>query len=221
MSANSILQLPPCPSSVAISRSKKAEMKKDILLMLERKKLGWSPCAVSSSGESFINLTTDCLWYLDGYYQAFKDRCLEIPSEFNLFQGYNKPEASRHRRREVGTLDASTLDAFSSSLSKLLLQPWFDLKGWKAMRSNVSSLAECMAKYATYLKSKCDSIKTHHAALEPVRSASVCESFCFISKAVWIEPATALKYRNLQEGLDATKEFEPLLLNDYAPISTR
>ena len=89
------------------------------------------------------------------------------------------------------------------------------------MRSNVSSLAECMAEYATYLKSKCDSIKMHHAALEPVRSASVCESFCFISKAVWIEPATALKYRNLQEGLDAAKEFEPLLLNDYAPISTR
>ena len=44
-------------------------MKKDILLMLERKKLGWSPCAVSSSGESFVNLLTDCLWYLDGHYE--------------------------------------------------------------------------------------------------------------------------------------------------------
>ena len=86
------------------------------------------------------------------------------------------------------------------------------------MRRAVTLLEECMVKYAAYLKSKCDSVNKHHAALEPVRSASDCESFCYISKAVWIETETASKYRRLQEGLSAAKEFEPLLLNEYAPV---
>ena len=55
-----------------------------------------------------------------------------------------------------------------------------------------------------------------HATLTHVRSPSDCESF-LISKAAWVEPLTASKYRSLQEHLDVAKEFEPLLLNEYAP----
>ena len=167
MAASSILRLPSSPSAIAISRSKKAELKRDVILMLEEKKLGWSHCSVCSDGESFVNLVTDCLWYLDGHHQALKDRCMEVPSEFYRFQGYNKPEASKHRCRDIGNLEANTLDAYSSSLNKLLLQPWFDLKGWRTMRTAVTLLAECMAKYAAYLKSKCESVQKHHASLEP------------------------------------------------------
>jgi hypothetical protein len=46
-------------------------------------------------------------------------------------------------------------------------------------------------------------------------------SICLILKAAWVEPLTASKYRSLQECLDITKEFEPLFLNEYAPINTR
>lgn len=144
--------------------------------------------------------------------------------DFQHFQGYNKPEASKHRRKDVAHLDASTLDAYSSSLNKLLLQPWFDTKRWMAMRS-VTMLAECMAKYTAYLKTKCDFVKKHHTALMPVCSASDCESFCLIPKPAWVEPwvepLTASEYRSLHERIDAAKEFEPLLLNEYAPINTR
>ena len=144
-----------------------------------------------------------------------------IPSDFQQFQGYNKPEASKHRRKDVANLDASMLDAYCSSLNKLLLQPWFDLQRWKAMRMSVTMLVECMAKYAAYLRTKCELVKKRHAVLTPVCSASDCKSFSVIPKAAWIEPAAASKYRNLQECLNAAKEFEPLLLNDYAPINTR
>ena len=82
-------------------------------------------------------------------------------------------------------------------------------------------LAECMTKCAACLKAKCDTAKKHHATLTPVRSVSDCESFCLIPKATWVEPLTASKYRSLQEHLDVAKEFEPLLLNEYAPINTR
>ena len=184
MSGSSKLHLPSSPSDAAINRSKKASMKKEVILTLERKNLGWSHSTVSSDGEGFVNLLTDCLWYLDGHHSALKDRCMEIPSEIDQFQGFNNPEASKHKRKEVGNLDASTLDAYSNSLNKLLLQPFFDLKRWKGMRGAVTSFVECMTKYAMYLRKKCDSVKTHHAALQPVRSASDHESVCLISEAV-------------------------------------
>jgi hypothetical protein len=91
----------------------------------------------------------------------------------------------------------------------------------EAMRRSVTMLAECMAKYATYLKAKCETIKKHYVTLTPVRSASDCESFCLIPKAAWVEPLTVSKYRSLQERFDVTKEFELLFLNEYAPINTR
>jgi hypothetical protein len=165
MASNSKLHLPPFPSDSAVGKNKKAGMKKDVILMLEEKELGWSHWSVSSGGENFVNVLTECLWYIDGHYSAFKDRCMEIPSDFQHLQGYNKPEASKHRRKDVGNLDASTLDAYSSSLNKLLLQPWFDMKRWVTMRRSVTMLAECMAKYAAYLKAKCETIKKHHATI--------------------------------------------------------
>ena len=98
-------------------------------------------------------------------------------------QGYNKSEASKHRRKDVDNLDACTLDVY---LNKILLQPWFDLKRWKAMRRSVTMLAECTAKYATYLKTKCNAIKKHQATLTPVCIAADSESFCLIPKEAWI-----------------------------------
>ena len=103
-------------------------MKKDIISMLEEKELGWSQWSVSSEGENFVNVLMECLWYLDGHHSTLKDRCVEIPSTFQHLQGYNKPEASKHRRKDATNLDASMLDAYSSSLNKLLLQPWFDTR---------------------------------------------------------------------------------------------
>ena len=221
MASNSKLYLPPSPSDSAVSKSKKAGMKKDIILMLEEKELGWNHWSVSSEGENFVNILTECLWCLDGHHSTLKDRCIEIPSAFQHLQGYNKPEASKHRRKDATNLDASKLDAYSSSLNKLLLQPWFDTKRWTGMRQSTTMLAEYMTKYAAYLKAKCDTVKKHHATLTPVRSASDCESFCLIPKATWVEQLTASKYRSLQKHLDVAKEFEPLLLNEYAPINTR
>lgn len=72
-----------------------------------------------------MNVLTECLWYHDGHHSAFKECCIDIPSDFLGFQGYYKPEASKHRRKEAANLSAGTLDAYSSSLNKLLLQSWF------------------------------------------------------------------------------------------------
>lgn len=221
MSSRKQLHLPPFPSDLAISKSRKAGMKKEIILMLTEKQLGWSHWTVASDGQNFVNVLTECLWYLDGHHTAFKDRSVEIPSDFQRFQGYNKPEDSKHRRKDLANLSASTLDGYSSTLNKLLLQPWFDLERWKAMRRSVAVLADGMAKYAGYLKTKCVTIKENHTALTPVRGTSDCESFCVLHKATWVQPSIASRYRSLQDRLDASKEFEPFFLNDHAPSDTR
>ena len=168
-----------------------------------------------------MNILTDSLWYLDGHHQAFEDRSCNIPSDFQSFQGYNRPEGSKHRRRDVTNLSAGTLDAYSSSLNKLPLQPWFDLDRWKPMRRSVTKLADSMAKYAVYLRERSTAVEEYHTALTPTRSASDCESFCMIPKAVWVEPAITSRYKSLQDCINAAADFEPVLLNDYAPINTR
>ena len=70
-----------------------------------------------------MNVLTEYLWYLDGHHSTLKDRCVEIPSAFQYLQGYNKPEASKHRCKDATNLDANRLDPYSISVSKLLLQP--------------------------------------------------------------------------------------------------
>ena len=118
-----------------------------------------------------MNVLTVCLSYLDGHHAAFKDRSMDISSDFQSFQGYNKPEASKHRRKDAASLSTGTLDAYSSSLNKLLLQPWFDLERWKPMKRSVTMLKAFRrhAKYTVYLREKCNTVKEHHAALTPLR----------------------------------------------------
>ena len=148
--------------------------------MLQTRHLGWNHWSASSDGESFVNILTDSLWYLDGHHQAFDDHSCNIASNFQSFQGYSRSEGSKHRCRDVTNLSAGTLDAFSSSLNKLLLQPWFDQDKWKPMRRSVTKLAYSMAKYAVCLREKRTAVGEYHTALTPIHSASDCERFCSI-----------------------------------------
>lgn len=167
--SNSKLYLPPFPSDSVVRRS----MKK---VMLEEEQLGWSHWSVSSDGESFVNLLTECLWYHVSW---------QIPSlhafDFQHLQGYHKPEASKHRHKDIGNLNAHILDAYTSSLNKLLLQPWFDMKGWNFMRS-ATMLETVWPNMLHTWRQTANAIKKHHAALTPVCSAADSESSCLIQR---------------------------------------
>ena len=131
MAAPRTLCLPTVPSDQAVQRSRKCALKKDVIAWLHDNKLGWSHDLVHSVGANFVTAITDCLWCIDGHTGTMESRSCSVPREFLQFHGYNLPEKSRHRKRDVRNMSAADLDAHASILNSLLLQPWFDTRTWR------------------------------------------------------------------------------------------
>jgi hypothetical protein len=121
---------------------------------LQDKKLGWTADLVHSIGANFVAALTDCSWCIDGHIDKMANRSCSIPKQFLQFQGYNNPEKSKHRRRDVDNLSASVLDTHASVLNSFLLQLWLDSSVWKPMKGAVCDLADAVSKYAAYLQQK-------------------------------------------------------------------
>ena len=188
---------------------------------LEKNNLGWSRDAVDDVGANFIAALTDCLWYIDGHHSSLESRSCHLPVEFKHFQGYNNPEKSRHRRRDVENLSSAVLDNNSSILSSYLLQPWLESGKWKAIRSAVCGLADGIAKYSAYLKEKNKEVLCNHRKMSPVRVLEESDRYCLIKRAQWVKPTYVAQYRSLQQHIDAAKEYEPVFVNDFSPADVR
>ena len=90
---------------------------------------------------------------------------------------------------------------------------------WKAIRGAVCSLADSLAKYCSYLAEKSCEVQQNHSSLFQVQSGA--KKFCVIKQAKWVKPTYAAQYRNIQIHIDATKDIEPILVNDLARGETR
>ena len=98
MASQRQLRLPEAPSEAAVARNKKMAVKRDFIKWLERKKLGWSVDRVQL-GSRFVDAVADIMWYVDGHHDTLQSRACPIPADLKEFQGYNKPELTKHRRR--------------------------------------------------------------------------------------------------------------------------
>lgn len=171
-------------------------LKGDIIKWLEKKKVGWSYDSVSKFGVTFVDTLTDCLWYIDSRHNTFESRACQIPVMFKEFQGYNKPELTKHRRREAENMCAGVLHNYSLLLNKHLMQPWFSSTVWKPLRGHVVQLADSMNKYAVYLNQKNATVQENHSLLGPVHEA---ESFCVVNGAQWMNPTVMARFNTLQQ----------------------
>ncbi len=134
-SARSNSHLLPQPSDKAVERSQKFALKRDILLWLRDKGLGWSRDSAESTGAQFVGALTEILWNLDGHSATFSSRACPIPQEFELLSVYNQPSKSKHRRRDAENLSAaSVLNLHSSLLNEFALHPWLNSTSWKPVR---------------------------------------------------------------------------------------
>jgi hypothetical protein len=55
-------------------------------------------------GKTFIKVLVDILWYIDGHHEVLAKRGHKIPPLFHHFIGYNNPESSKHRKRNLQNL---------------------------------------------------------------------------------------------------------------------
>ena len=94
----------------------------DVLDLLAKKKVGWSPDIVKTTGEKFVKTLSDTLWTLDPHQKNFADRSIDIPSDFCGFHGYNDWQ---RKKRKKPQLTQAALQNHLDKLSDYLMQPWF------------------------------------------------------------------------------------------------
>ena len=99
-------------------RNNKVRLRNDIIEYLINNRVGWSNDDVGSLGSQFVDSLTECLWYLDGGHNNLASRSLPVPVELSNFQGYNKPETHKDKRKAEKTLEQD----FVSEHSLVLLQ---------------------------------------------------------------------------------------------------
>ena len=132
--------------------NKKLEMKNDLKDFLEKNKLGWDPAHVQQCGTTFINTVVEALWYIDGNHKTLSDRGYPVPTMFEAFTGYNRPEARKKRKRTRANLTESDLEIQSSSLYSLAGGSYMKHQNWRSVREAILRLAESLRQYSNYLK---------------------------------------------------------------------
>ena len=64
-------------------------------------------------------------------------------------------------------------------------------------------------------------LKANQSLSHPVREGADSESFVIVPGFAWIKPTFAARYDELERRLMVSLDFQPLLINDYAPADTR
>lgn len=91
---------------------------------------------------------------------------------FSSFNGYNVPEASKHRKRPIENLSSDHLQAFSSVLCRRLEALYWKRQQFVAFKQHVEMLAGSIAQYCNYLQCQSKKMKLIHSSETPVRQIS-------------------------------------------------
>ena len=198
--------------------NKKLEMKNYVIDFLENNKLGWDPSHAQQCGTAFVNTLVDSLWYIDGSHKTLSDRGYPIPAMFDAFEGYNKPEARKKRKRSHENLTASELEVHSSALFSVAGSSYMKHQNWRSVREAVLRLAENFRRYSDYLKKQRE-IVAGEAKQCCIRTDV--DELTVLKQTLVIKPTLAARYKSLHAALLHTLDFEPVLLEDHCPAHPR
>ena len=103
------------PQSVTV-RTRKDKFYNDFIGFLKEENATFPANSVNSCCKNFTKVMVDCLWYIDGHHDTLRKQSCPIPQLFQQFVGYNIPEASKHRKRQVSNMSSTVLSTLDSSL---------------------------------------------------------------------------------------------------------
>ena len=221
MEARCRVLLPSPPSVAGQQRNGKLAMRAGIRRWLDENHLGWSPDIADSMGKDFINAFTEVLWCIDGHEGTLAARACQVPKDLEVLLGYNKPEKSKHRRKDIANLSCDILDHHVSTLNHFLLHSWTRSAIWTPVRKIIMQLLASLCSYVKYLKQKNAEMKKNHSMSLPVRNIVDSVLYTSIKAAVWVRPSLAAKYAPLESILLTQDFFTPVFVNDYAPADVR
>ena len=98
---------------------------------------------IGTVGKSFITSLFNILWYIDGHHLTIERESIrKIPVAFRSLQGYNRPEVSKHRKREASNLTEKKLSSLSINLKEVVqCMKFIETGNWVEFRISALQLA--------------------------------------------------------------------------------
>ena len=173
--------------------------------------IGWRPCS-RATGVTFFQKLSQALWYLDPHHSKFADRGISIPHLFSTYRGYNDFKRKKEKEPRLST---DGLNHHIEQLNNLLLQPWMSGTRVEVLRSDIDKLVDALHRYKQYLVSQNERVnKSHHQQSADQASEGSNASLITISP----KGNAMSHYQELEAELLKLPLYEPLFLNDIAPV---
>ncbi len=203
------------PSMVEEPRTNKQKLWNDIIQFLSENSCKWKNAEVSSCGSGLVHALTNALWYIDGQHDVFRKQGCPIPTPLSVFVNYNRPDLSKHRKRERGNMSSTVLKSLSSHLFTCLQGIYWNGDHWKEMKPFIEQLTKSIDDYSSYLQRSCKKVAFNQSSLSPVREISDHLSFQFLplnrGKSVPSKLEDLFNYLNVQP------ELESVSVDEYSP----
>ena len=222
MNAQQQLSQKSMPDLTEEPKSKKQTLRNDVITFLAENGCQWRSTEVSSDGAGLVNALTDIFWTIDGHHHVFISQGHRIPAIFTKFVGYNRPELSKHRKRELGNLSGSLLQSLSSHLFHCLQGSYWHRGAWVSMKGDIDQLAQSLAKYTDYLEASRKKTKLQHCLTSPVRELSTNLQFEFLPvRSSSTAVGTSSQFESLDAQLAETPDYQYVLVEDTCPTDFR
>ena len=194
--------------------TRKQELYNDVIGLLEKFHLSWKGNdAANSSGVRLVKVLVECFWYLDGRYHIFAKQGYSIPPVFSNFTGYNVPQASKHRKRVLDNMDASTLCEHTTSLLSCLQGAYWNESVFSNFKKQIEQLIESLLGYQYYLESQNKKMRFLHESEVPVLKLSDSLTVEIVKKSHAVLPC----FNNLNETLSQVEPYQHLPITEFCP----
>ena len=201
---------------VAEPHTRKHRLWNDIIKFLQEKKnCKWKNAEVSTQGTSLVQALTDTMWHIDGHHDVFRRQGYSIPGTFDAFAGYNRPELSKHRKRQKGNMSSAVLKSLSSHLFMCLQGIYWGRDDWKMLKPDFEQLAKSL----DYLQKSCKRVMTNQSSPSLVREISDHLSFQFLP----VDRITPVpeSLQELLSNLGQLSDLESVSIEQFSPSSAK
>ena len=203
------------PSLVA-SRNKKDALYNSVIQLLEEKGLGWTEPV--KFGRPFVTDLSNLLWLIDGHHGVFSSRSGPIPLLFSKFNGFNRPEKSKHRKRSISNLSRDKLLEHAATLQEYATSSWIQQPEWCNFKGSLIALIESISSYASYLAVRNKAMRRYHSSPEPAVNYSDAVNVQYLPKSPYsVSPLLA----SLDSTLNSASMYDKIFVNDFAPNDRR
>ena len=162
-------------------------------------------------GTRFLQKVSNVLWYIDGHTLTIeRESSRKFPDSFKKLLGFNRPEKSKHRKREISNLSRHKLLELSVTLKEVVQALQFVKSNeLGVMKTDCLKVAHIMDDYSQYL------LKTNQ---KMIKLHATSQSNLETKVNVKVLPITETPHRTLKlldEKLQASEPFLPISVFEY------